>query len=298
MIDVCLLGQGGMMPLPGRPLSATAFRIGGEVMLFDCGEGAQVSWRASNFNFRALGTILFSHRHADHIAGLPGILFQVAYSDREEPLHLYGPVGLQPMIEGLLTVVGGLPFELHLHTLEPGEQVALPGGAVLSTQALRHRGACLGYVVDLPRAPRFLPEQARALAIPVEHWSLLQSGRSVEGVLPEEVSGPPRRGLRLALITDTSPFTGLAEFVAGSDLLICESTYVLDEDEERAIERGHMTMRHATTLAHAAGVRRLWLTHFSPKVQCPADFAEQAQRLFPATEIGYSGLSIELSFDS
>jgi ribonuclease Z len=297
MIDVCLLGSGGMMPLPGRPLSATAFRIGGEVTLFDCGEGTQVSWRASSFNFRALGTILFSHRHADHIAGLPGVLFQVAYSERLDPIHLYGPAGLQEMIEGLLKIVGGLPFDVYLHTLDPRQQVELPGGALLSTLALRHRGACLGYIVDLPRAPRFLPERARALDIPVELWSLLQSGQAVGGFSPEQVTGPPRRGLRLALVTDTSPFPGLSGFVAGSDLLICESTYVLDEDEERALERGHMTMRQATSLAAEAGVKRLWLTHFSPKVLCPADYAEEARTLFPNTEIGYSGLSTELSFD-
>jgi ribonuclease Z len=267
-------------------------------MLFDCGEGTQVSWRASSYNFRALGTILLSHRHADHVAGLPGVLFQIAFSGREEPVTIFGPAGLRPVIEGLLTVVGGLPFQVYLHTLEPGGQVELPGGALLSTLGLQHRATCLGYVVHLPRSPEFLPERARELGVPLEYWSVLQSGQPVAGFRPEQVTGPPRRGLMLALITDTRPFPELAGFVSGADLLVCESTYVLDEDEARAIERGHMTMRHATTLASKANVRRLWLTHFSPKVQCPADFAEQARALFSTTEIGYSGLSTELSFDS
>jgi ribonuclease Z len=296
MIEVCLLGSGGMMPLPDRPLSATAFRIDGEVILFDCGEGTQVSWRASGFSYRALGTILISHAHADHIAGLPGVLFQIAHATREEPVRIIGPAGIQPVIDGLLTVVGGLPFDLHLQTLEDGESVPLVGRAILTAIGLRHRRACLGYVIDLPRAPEFLPERARELGVPLDYWRPLQEGMPVGGFQPGDVTGPPRKGLRLALLTDTTTFPELADQVRGSDLLVTESTFVLDEDEQRADERGHMTMRQAAELARDANVQRLWLTHFSPKVQNPEDYAADARALFPGAEIGYSGLSTELSF--
>jgi len=296
MIEVCLLGAGGMMPLPDRPLSATAIRVGGEVLLFDCGEGTQVSWRASPFSYRALGTILISHVHADHIAGLPGVLFQIAFSDREEPVRIIGPEGLAHVVEGLMRVVGGLPFSLELEELSGGDSRRLPGGLALSTLELRHRRTCLGYVLDQPRSPEFLPERATALGVPVENWKTLQQGEAVAGVQPEDVTGPPRPGLRLGLITDTAWFPELPDFVRGSDLLVCESTYVLDEDEDRARERGHLTMRQATQIATQAGVERLWLTHFSPKVENPGRHAPAARALFPNAEIGHSGLSIELNF--
>lgn len=284
------------MPLPGRPLSATAIRIDGEVLLFDCGEGTQVAWRSSPFSYRALGTILISHVHADHIAGLPGVLFQIAFAGREEPVRIIGPEGLVPVVEGLLTVVGGLPFDLRLEVLEGSETVTLPRRAKLSTLALEHRRTCLGYVIDLPRAPEFLPERARELGVPLEFWKSLQQGQVAGGFDPDDVTGPPRRGLRLALVTDTAVIPELVPFVRESDLLVCESTYVLDEDEERARERGHMTMRQATTLARQAGVKRLWLTHFSPKVEKPELHEAAARALFPQTDIGKSGLCIELSF--
>ncbi|CAN5808737.1 ribonuclease Z [soil metagenome] len=296
MIEVCLLGCGGMMPLPDRPLSATAIRIGGQVILFDCGEGTQVSWRASSFSYRALGTILISHVHADHIAGLPGILFQIAFAGREEPVRIIGPEGLVQVVDGLMRIVGGLPFDLQIEELDGGESLPLVGETVLSTRTLQHRRTCLGYVIDLPRAPEFLPGRAEALGVPVEHWKTLQQGGAVDDIGPESVTGPPRRGLRLSLISDTALFDALASFVAGSDLLICESTYVLDEDEDRARERGHLTMRQATQLATEANVERLWLTHFSPKVENPELHAPAAVALFPGTEIGRSGLSIELNF--
>ena len=296
MIEICLLGSGGMMPLPDRPLSSAAIRINGEVILFDCGEGTQVAWRASRFSYFRLGTILISHVHADHIAGLPGILFQIAFAGREEPVRIIGPEGLVPTVEALLTLVGGLPFELQLQVLEGGETIPLVNGATLSTLLLHHRRACLGYVIDLPRAPEFLPERARALGVPVDRWTELQRGEAIGSVQPEDVTGPPREGLRLALVTDTASFPGLSHFVAGSDLLICESTFVLDEDEERARERGHMTMRQAAQLASAGEVKRLWLTHFSPKVEEPLAHAEFARALFSNAEIGRSGLCTELSY--
>ena len=285
-----------MMPLPGRPLSATALRIGGDVILFDCGEGTQVSWRASPFSYRATGTILISHTHADHIAGLPGVLFQIAFSGRTDPVRIVGPVGLAEAVEGLLRIVGGLPFDLTLQMLDGGQEIDLVRGATLRTIELRHRRTCLGYVIDLPRAPEFLPDRARALDIPVQLWSTLQAGSPAGGFAPDQVTGPARKGLRVALITDTSTFPELAEFVAGADLLVCESTYVLDDDESRANERGHLTMRQAAAIAEQAGVARLWLTHFSPKVERPEDHATVARDFFPSAVIGRSGLTIELNF--
>ena len=101
------------MPLPGRPLSATAFRVGSETFLFDVGEGTQVNWRACDFTFNSCGTILLSHVHADHVAGLPGVLYQIGYSGRREPLTIYGPQWTKEIVTALMSVVGRLPFGLR-----------------------------------------------------------------------------------------------------------------------------------------------------------------------------------------
>ncbi|MEZ4571089.1 MAG: ribonuclease Z [Thermomicrobiales bacterium] len=296
MIEVCLLGHGGMMPLPDRPLSAAAIRIGGEVVLFDCGEGTQVAWRASKFSFFDLGTILISHVHADHIVGLPGVLFQIALTGRKDPVRIIGPDDLLPTVEALMKVVGGLPFDLTLETLADGQRVPLVGDATVTAYLLRHRRPCLGYVVDLPRAPEFLPDRAREIQVPLEHWSDLQRGQPAGGFSPSDVTGPPRQGLRLSLVTDTAYFSELASHLRDGDLIICESTYVLDEDEQRAEERGHLTMRQATGIAAEANARRLWLTHFSPKVSEPESYAREAETFYPPTIIGRPGLSVELNF--
>jgi ribonuclease Z len=297
MIDVCLLGNGGMMPLPDRPLSATLIRSGIETILFDCGENTQVNWRVSGFAYRTTGTILLSHLHADHIAGLPGVLFQIAHSGRTEPVTVYGPEHTFEIVSHLIAIVGRLPYELRAIHLAGGESIPIPAGFTLSTLALQHRMPCLGYRLDLPRAPRFDSERAKALGVPVTDWSRLQSGETVNGVTSDQVLGAPRRGLRVALITDTSLTDILPAFVSDSDLLICEAMYAADADADRARERGHLTARQSARLAAQANVRNLWLTHFSPSVDDLTAITTVAQQEFPTAITGTPGLAMTLSFD-
>lgn len=297
MIDLCLLGLGGMMPLPDRPLSACLLRIGGETILFDCGEGTQVNWRASGWPFRPTGTILLSHCHADHIAGLPGILFQISHSGRKDPVTIYGPTGTHAIVSQLVSIVGRLPYELHVNEIDGGEQFDLLAGVTLSTLATRHRMPCLAFRVDLSRAPRFDPERAKRLDVPMYDWKRLQAGETVGEIRPDQVTGPPRRGLRVALVTDTSAFDELIPFVADSDLLLCESMYAEDTAEERAEQRGHMTAGQAAHIAAAANVRHLWLTHLSPAVSDPRTVERVARRIYPTAQLGPVGETVTLRFD-
>jgi ribonuclease Z len=297
MIDLCLLGNGGMMPLPDRPLSATLIRSGSGTILFDCGENTQVNWRRSGFAYRTTGTILLSHLHADHVAGLPGVLFQIAHSGRTEPVTIYGPERTHEVAGHLTSIVGRLPYELRVVELPGGESLEIPAGFTLSTLSLQHRIPCLGYRLDLPRAPRFDPERATALGVPISDWSRLQQGETVNDVTPNQVLGPRRRGLRVALITDTSLFDGLLQFVSDSDILVCESMYADDADADRARERGHLTARQSARLAAEANVRHLWLTHFSPSVENLDAISTIAHQEFPTAITGTPGLAMTLAYD-
>lgn len=297
MIDVCLLGIGGMMPLPERPLSASLVRVGGETILFDCGEGTQVNWRLSGWAFRPTGTILLSHLHADHIAGLPGILFQIAHAGRTEPVTIYGPERTAEIVMHLVQIVGRLPYELQVVQLDGGESIPFVAGMTLSTLRLQHHMPCLGYRLDLPRARRFDPDRAREMNVPMQSWSCLQAGETVDGIAPDVVLGPERRGLGLSLITDTSFFEDLVPFVSESDLLISESMYGLDEKADDAERRGHMTARQAARLGSDARVRHLWLTHFSPAVTDLEELGRVAHEECSDVEVGYPGLTTTLRFD-
>lgn len=300
MIEAVLLGTGGMLPLPNRWLSSLLVRSGGDLTLFDCGEGTQIAWRISGWSFRRLGAICLSHYHADHVAGLPGLLHAVANAGRTEPMAVYGPEGTERVVAALRTIAPVLPFSVDVTDLTGGETFPLPGGLTGRCAGGEHALPVVAYRADLPRARRFDPDRARGLNVPVALWRKLQGGEAVtwEGgsVTTDDVLGPPRRGLALAYVTDTRPLPAIAALCRHVDLLVCEGTYGDDADAGKAAERGHLTFREAATLANVAGVANLWLTHFSPAVDEPDAFLGNAAAVFPRTTIGRAGLTTAMRF--
>ncbi len=300
MIDVVLLGTGAMMPLPGRWLSSTLIRSNGSLILFDCGEGTQIAMRQFHWGFRRLDAICLSHLHADHVAGLPGLLHTVANAGRTEPMHIYGPPGTRAVVDGLRVIADWLPYGVGIHELRDGDRFELFGGARGRVRDADHRVPCLAYRLDLDRAPAFDPVRAEALGVPLSLWSVLQRGEpaTVEGstVQPHQVRGGPRQGIACAYVTDTRPTDAIRELVHGVDLLVSEATYAHDDEQDDAAQHGHMTIRQACGLASDAEVGMLWLTHFSGRIGNPMDHLERARSHFPPTEIGEPGLGARLSF--
>ncbi len=179
MIDLLLLGNGAMAPLPSRWLSSLLVRVNRSLVLFDCGEGTQIPWRTFGWGFKRLDAICLTHHHADHVAGLPGLFHTVASAGRTEPMHIYGPPGTTDIIVGLRVIAPELPYLMLVHEIEGGDTFELPGGMQGKATWAEHRIPCLAYRCDLPRRPRFDPERATALGVPREQWSLLQRGERV-----------------------------------------------------------------------------------------------------------------------
>lgn len=300
MIDICILGTCGMMPMPGHWLSCALLRYDSTLILFDCGEGTQIPWKSLGWGFRQLGAICFTHMHADHVAGLPGVLFMVAHAGRTEPLHIYGPNGTTYIIEGLLRIAPNLPFPIHIHELKSSDQFILPGELQGSCIAASHGIPCLAYRVELKRKPVFLPEKAQALGLPVQLWSRLQHGETVEFkgqvVVPSQVLGEARRGITCAFITDTRPTPELSALAHDVDLLICESMYDNPEDLPLAQANAHMLAREAAGIARDAQAHALVLTHFSPKINDPSQAEKAARRVFANTRAAKDGMTITLEY--
>ncbi|HEX8966951.1 MAG TPA: ribonuclease Z [Chloroflexota bacterium] len=295
MIDVALVGTGGMMPLPNRWLASVLVRYSRHLVLFDCGEGTQISLRALGWGIKNIDLILISHVHGDHVTGLPGLLLSQGNSGRSEPVHIVGPPGLGPVLDGLRAAAPYLPFEVHFRPLSSGDCFPLDDLTV-SCVAAEHRVDCLAYRLDLPRLPRFLAARAQALGVPRDAWKRLQHGETIGDVRPADVLGPPRRGLSVGLVVDTRPTGAIADLVTGVNLLVCEGTFGSDDDQPRAVETRHMTFREAALLARQAGAERLVLTHFSPAVVDPQAFAASARDIFPETVVGHDHLSLSLRF--
>jgi len=291
MLDISLIGTGGMRPLPNRFLTAMAARLNGRMLLIDCGEGTQVTLAELGWGVKNLDYICFTHYHADHIAGLPGLLLTIGNAGRTEPLTLVGPTGLQPVVQGLCMIAPQLPYALTFVEFPLEKQAFSFGAWNIAVLPLEHGQDCMGYSISLKRPGKFDIERAKQQGIPMEFWTRLQNGETIGTYSPDMVMGPERKGLKVSYITDTRPIEAIPEFIYGSDLFICEGIYGEDEKLEKAKEYKHMLFSEAATLAKEGAVGELWLTHFSPALTEPEAHIESAKNMFQNTKIGYDRMT-------
>ena len=177
MLDICLLGTAGMMPQPHRWLTAMMARFNGSSLLIDCGEGTQIAMKEAGLSPNPIDTICFTHYHADHISGLPGLLLSMGNSDRTEPVTMIGPKGLERVVNSLRVIAPELPFDIHFIELTEAEQDLVLHGYHIRAYRVQHNVPCYGYCIEIPRSGRFDAAAASALGLPVQTWNRLQKGR-------------------------------------------------------------------------------------------------------------------------
>ena len=301
MLDVCLLGCGGMMPLPRRWLTALMTRYNGSSLMIDCGEGTQVAIKEKGWSFKPIDVICFTHYHGDHISGLPGLPLTMGNADRTEPLTLVGPRGLERVVSALRVIAPELPFEIKFIEITKPEEVLELNGYRITAFRVNHNVTCYGYTLEILRQGKFSPDSASAHEIPLKFWNPLQKGQTVEDegriYTPDMVLGPPRKGIKLTYTTDTRPTEAILRNAKGSDLFICEGMYGEDDKIEKAKGYKHMTFREAATLARDAEVGEMWLTHYSPSLVRPDDYMDTVREIFPKAWPGKDGKSVELNFE-
>jgi ribonuclease Z len=282
-LDVIFLGTGGSVPSARRNTASVLVRLGGDRLLFDCGEGTQRQMQRST-GLVQVSDIFITHLHADHYLGLPGLLKTWDMQDRSEPLVVSGPPGLGALFEGMRRIIGRISYPVELDELAPGDRVRFDGYDV-EAFAVEHRIAANGYALaEAERPGRFDRERALELGVAEgPDFGRLQAGESVGGdageVRPEQVMSEPRRGRRVVLTGDTEPCAATSEAAGDAELLVHDASFA-DSERERAAETGHSTARQAGELAAAAGVKMLALVHISARHFVPEILAE-AREAFP-----------------
>ena len=257
MLDICLLGTGGMMPLPHRYLTSLMTRYNGSSLMIDCGEGTQVAVKTKGWSFKPIDVICFTHYHADHISGLPGMLLTMGNAERKEPLTLIGPKGLEKVVNALRMIAPELPFPIIMKEINGPEETFRVNGYEITAFRVNHNVLCYGYTIQIHRTGKFSVERARENDIPLKFWNPLQKGETIEAdgkiYTPDMVLGPPRKGLKLTYTTDTRPTASIVRNAEKADLFICEGMYGEEEKLANAKDHKHMMIREAASLAADAG---------------------------------------------
>ena len=302
-MELVFLGTGGSVPTRDRNTSSTAVRVGSEVLLFDCGEGTQRQLMSSTVSFMKISRIFITHLHGDHFLGLPGLIQSMNFAGRLEPLAIYGPQGTEKLVEEILHLgYFQAVFQVSGHDVQDHELVPGKGYKVKAVRT-EHTIPSFGFLLEEDLRPgRFNKERAMELGVPEGPlFSRLQSGTSVtvngRTISPDMVIGDPRAGIKVAFSGDTGPSDHFKDSISGFDLLVHEAT--ADESlKEKAHEFGHSTAHDAATVASKAGVRTLYLNHFSGRYEDVALLVSEARKVFPNTFASEDLMSVQVNYDS
>ena len=284
MLNLTFLGTAASVPSRDRTMSCIGIRQDRAVTLFDCAEGSQRQLMISKLSFMKIDDIFITHLHGDHVYGLPGLLQTMGMTGRKNPLRVFGPKGIAHCLEVMMSVCEGtLEYDLTVTELEAGDSVRLPKATVTAFET-SHGIPSLGYLYVEDDGPGHF-DKAKALELglkPGPEFSRLQAGETVNGVAPEQIIGPPKRGMRIAYTGDTVPVPAIAQVSEGADVLIHESTYGPAENE-LAQQHFHSTCTDAAEAARKAGVRMLMLTHVSNRYDDLTELENCAREIFENT---------------
>ena len=303
MLDICLLGTGGMMPLLHRYLTSLMVRCDGSSLLIDCGEATQLAIKKAELSTKPIDYILFTHFHADHISGLPGLLLEMKNCDRVEPITIVGPKGVEKVVNCLRVIANELPFEIKFIELDDNDGEFTLKPFRIQYFKLKHKLPCLGYNIYHDRLPEFIVENAKNLNIPIKYWNKLQHGQTCkndetgEVYTPNMVMGGDRKGLKLTYLTDTRPCDNILKFANDSDLFICEGMYGEENKDTNAKKYLHMTMREACEIGLKTNPKEMWLTHYSPSEVKPKIYENELKDILPQVKICKDGEKKVLNFE-
>jgi ribonuclease Z len=302
-LSIVFLGTGGSWPTIKRNVTSLAVKRGGEIILFDCGEGTQRQFQKSRLSYMQISKIFITHFHGDHFLGLPGLIQTMQLNDRNEPLHVFGPKGLNILISQLISLgYFKANYKIISHEVKGGDRIDF-GDYSIHVLKVKHNVPALGYsIIENLRPGLFDKQKALKLGIPEGPlFSKLQHGKSIkldEGriINPNMVLGPPRSGRKIVISGDTKPFDKFIYFAKDADVLIHEATFDT-ELKDIAENYGHTTALQAAEIAKKAKVKKLYLTHVSPRYLDNSVLEKEARRIFKNAYVPNDYEEIEVKFE-
>lgn len=298
-MKLVFLGTSAAQPTPQRALTCICLEKDGEIMMFDAGEGAQISYLKSGLGWNKKMKIFVTHLHGDHCIGILGLLQTMTLQNRTEPMEIYGPDGIEEFIAANIKVLNfGLSFPVMITAVKEGTVVDEKTFLIKACRA-DHSVLSYSYLLQEKDKPgRFFPDKAKDLGVPEgELWHRLQTGQDIQVgnkiIKSSDVLGEKRPGKKIGISGDTRPTKKLEEFFKNCDYLSFDSTF-LHELQDKALETHHSTAREAAELAKNANVSNLILTHFSARYSDEMVLLEEAKKIHSNVTAAKDLLEIEI----
>jgi len=298
-MKLVFLGTSAAQPTEKRGLTCICLEREGEILMFDAGEGAQISYLKSGLGWNKKMKIFVTHLHGDHCIGILGLLQTMTLQHRTEKMEIYGPEGIEEFISANIKVLNfGLSFPVMITTVGEGVVDDEKTYSVSACKA-EHSTLAYSYVFQEKDKPgRFNVEKAKELRIPEGNlFHKLQAGEeiTVEGrkIKPSDVLGEKRQGKKIGISGDTRPTEKLEKFFKNCDYLSFDSTFI-DELKDKAVETYHSTSKEAAILAKNANVSNLILTHFSARYNDESILADEANKVHDSVIAARDLLEIEI----
>jgi ribonuclease Z len=296
IFSVTILGSGAASPTSRRFPSAQVIQVNEQSYLMDCAEGAQIQIRRFHLKMNRLKAIFISHLHGDHVFGLPGLLSTLSMSDRTEPLEIFGSKQLDEWLTGQLKFFTPLSFPVNIHRITTGEPVVIYEDKRVAVSAfpLKHRIPTWGYLFrEKEKLRNIRKDMIQCFQIPLRQIPGIKAGadyHTIDGrtIANDQLTLPAAKPRSYAYCSDTVYLPHLPEIVRDVNLLYHEATFA-NTEKQRAVETFHATAEEAALVAKAANAGKLIIGHISSRYEDVKPLLQEAQAVFPHTEIAEDG---------
>jgi ribonuclease BN (tRNA processing enzyme) len=191
MSEIVFVGTSDAFGAGGRRQSAILLRAARGGVLIDCGTTTSTGLNDLGIDRNEIDAIVISHFHGDHYGGIPILLLAALYEDaRKNPLRIVGPVGIEQNVRSIAAAM--------CYAIEDREW---------------------SFAIDFQE---FHPGQRLEIGpVSVDAFETLHQPHTCPHGLVIDTGAH-----RVAYSGDTGWFDDLPNHVAGSDLFICECTYL------------------------------------------------------------------------
>ena len=299
-MKLVFLGTSAAQPTEKRGLSCICLEREGEILMFDAGESAQISYMKSGLGWNKKMKLFVTHLHGDHCVGILGLLQTMSMQNRTESLEIFGPKGIDEFLAANIKILNfGLSFSILITIVNEGK-IYENNKFLIHASKANHSITAFSYLFEEKDKPgRFNVEKAKELGIPEgELWNKLQNGENITNngkiIKPDQVLGKKRPGKKIGISGDTMPTKELEEFFKECDYLVFDSTF-LDEEKQKAQDTCHSTAKQAAELGKNANVKNLILTHFSARYKDEIGHKTEAEQIHNSVITAKDLLEVEIN---